>query len=223
MKPIAVKSVMPVRAADEIRDAILSGALVPGTRIKQEELAARLGVSREPVRQALLLLQREGLVSTDPGRTAAVTSPDRRLIADVYEFREVIDGLVAATVAKLSAPDLTRFDEIVARGREAVRLRHLRRLIELDIAFHTGLYEAANNRVLIDVMRDQWNHIRRVVAMVLGEASYRNRVWDEHAAILQAIRSGKPARARAAAAHHARAAKLMLLGSVAPHDENPRR
>jgi len=150
---------MPVRAADEIREAILSGALVPGTRIKQEELAARLGVSREPVRQALLLLQREGLVSTDPGRTAAVTSPDRRFVADVYEFREVIDGLVAATVAKLAAPDLTRFDEIVARGREAVRLRHLRRLIELDIAFHTGLYEAANNRVLIDVMRDQWNHI----------------------------------------------------------------
>src|SRR3989442_1332328 len=122
MKPIALKSVMPVRAAEEIRGAILSGALLPGTRIKQEELAARLGVSREPVRQALLLLQREGLVSTDPGRTAAVTSPDRRFIADVYEFREVIDGLVAATVAKLAAPDLTRFDEIVARGREAVRI-----------------------------------------------------------------------------------------------------
>jgi len=218
MKPIAIKSVMPVRAADEIRGAILSGALLPGTRIKQEELAARLGVSREPVRQALLLLQREGLVSTEPGRTATVASLDQRYIADVYEFREAIDGLVAATVAKLSAPDLTHIDEIVARGREAVRLRNLRRLIELDIAFHSALYEAANNRVLIDVMRDQWNHIRRVMAMVLGETSYRNRVWEEHGAILQAIRSGKPRRARAVAAHHTRAAKLMLLSSVASHD-----
>ncbi len=221
MKPIAIKSVMPVRAADEIRGAILSGALLPGTRIKQEELAARLGVSREPVRQALLLLQREGLVSTEPGRTATVASLDQRYIADVYEFREAIDGLVAATVAKLSAPDLTHIDEIVARGLEAVRLKNLRRLIELDIAFHSGLYEAANNRVLIDVMRDQWNHIRRVMAMVLGETSYRDRVWDEHAAILQAIRSGKPRRARAVAAHHTRAAKLMLLGSVASHDGVP--
>lgn len=217
MKPIAIKSVMPVRAADEIRGAILSGALLPGTRIKQEELAARLGVSREPVRQALLLLQREGLVSTEPGRTATVASLDQRYIADVYEFREAIDGLVAATVAKLSAPDLTHIDEIVARGREAVRLRNLRRLIELDIAFHSALYEAANNRVLIDVMRDQWNHIRRVMAMVLGETSYRNRVWEEHGAILQAIRSGKPRRARAVAAHHTRAAKVLLLG-FASHD-----
>jgi len=218
MKPIAVKSVMPVRAAEEIRGAILSGALLPGTRIKQEELAARLGVSREPVRQALLLLQREGLVSTEPGRTATVARLDRRVIADVYEFREVVDGLVAAKVAKRPGLGLANLDEIVVRGREAVRVRSVRRLIDLDIAFHVGLYEAANNRVLIDVMRDQWNHIRRVVAMVLGEPSYRERVWDEHAAILQAIRSGKAQRARAAAAHHARAAKLMLLGSVASHD-----
>jgi len=223
MKPLSIKSVMPVRAAEEIRGAILSGALLPGTRIKQEELAARLGVSREPIRQALLMLQREGLVSTEPGRTATVAHLDRRLIADVYEFREVIDGLVAAKLAKSPASELASLDEIVARGREAVLAKNVRRLIDLDIAFHTGLYEAGDNRVLIDVMRDQWNHIRRVVAMVLGEASYRERIWDEHAAILEAIRSGKPARARAAAAHHARAAKLMLLGSVAPHDENPRR
>ena len=215
MKPIATKSVLPVRAADEIRGAILSGALLPGARIKQEELAARLGVSREPVRQALLMLQREGLVFTEPGRTATVATLDRRFIADVYELREVIEGLVAATMAKLCAPDLTHLEEIVARGREAVRLRSFRRLIELDIAFHSALYEAANNRVLIDVMRDQWNHIRRVMAMVLGETSYRDRVWDEHAAILEAIRSGNPRRARAVAAHHTRAAKLFLLGSVA--------
>ena len=136
----------------------------------------------------------------------------------MYDFREVIEALVAATVAKLAAPDLTQLDEIVARGREAVRVRSVRRLIDLDIAFHVGLYEAANNRVLIDVMRDQWNHIRRVMAMVLSETSYRARVWDEHAAILQAIRSGKPRRARAVAAHHTRAAKLLLLGSVASHD-----
>src|SRR5437660_7227643 len=100
MKPIAVKSVMPVRAAEEIRGAILSGALLPGARIKQEELAARLGVSREPVRQALLMLQREGLVFTEPGRTATVATLDRRFIADVYELREVIEGLVGATMAE---------------------------------------------------------------------------------------------------------------------------
>jgi DNA-binding GntR family transcriptional regulator len=220
MKPIAVKSVMPVRAAEEIRGAILSGALLPGTRIKQEELAARLGVSREPVRQALLLLQREGLVSTAPGRTATVARLDRKVIADLYEFREVIDGLVAAKLAKRPGADLATFDEIVARGREAVRARNVRRLLELDIAFHTGLYEAADNRLLIEIMRDQWNHIRRLVAMVLIDTRYRERIWQEHGAIVEAIRSGKAARARAAAAEHARGSKLMLLGSLASQDRS---
>jgi DNA-binding GntR family transcriptional regulator len=210
MKQISIKSVLPVRAADEIRAAIIGGALPPGTRIKQEELAAHLGVSREPVRQALLLLQGEGLVCAAPGRTATVAALDPQFIAEIYELRE----LVAATLAKRPALDLSHLDDIVERGRKAVSSENVTELIELDVAFHSGFYEAANNRVLIDVMRGQWNHIRRVMGMVLRRSGYPERVWKEHAEILEAIRSGNPRRARAVAAHHTHAAKFMLLSPL---------
>jgi DNA-binding GntR family transcriptional regulator len=215
MKPISIKSVLPVRAADEIRAAIVRGALPPGARIKQEELAAHLGVSREPIRQALLLLQGEGLVCAAPGRTATVAALDPQFIADVYELRELIEGLVAATLAKRPAFDLSHLDDIIDRGCKAVRSGNVTQLIDLDVAFHSALYEAANKRVLIDVMRGQWNHIRRVMGMVLRKSGYPERVWNEHAAILEAVRSGNPRRARAVAAHHAHAAKLILLSPLA--------
>jgi DNA-binding GntR family transcriptional regulator len=165
-----------------------------------------------------LVLQGEGLVCAAPGRTATVAALDPQYIAEIYELREQIDGLVAATVAKRPAFDLARLDEIVERGRRAVRSENVTQLIELDVAFHSGLYEAANNRVLIDVMRGQWNHIRRVMGMVLRKSGYPERVWKEHAAILEAMRSGSPRRARAVAAHHTRAAKLILLSPLGtPH------
>jgi DNA-binding GntR family transcriptional regulator len=214
MKPISIKSVLPVRAADEIRAAIVRGALPPGARIKQEELAARLGVSREPVRQALLLLQGEGLVCAAPGRTATVSALDPKFIAEIYQLRGLIEGQVAATLAKRPTVDLSHLDEIIDRGRRAARSGNVAQLIDLDVAFHSGLYEAANNRVMIDVMRGHWNHIRRVMGMVLRKSGYPERVWKEHGAILEAMRSGNPRRARAVAAHHPHAAKLILLGPL---------
>ncbi len=219
MKPIPLTPVLPARAADEIRAAILNGDLPPGARVKQEELAARLGVSREPVRQALLLLQREGLIRAEPNRSAVVAPLDRRFIADIYEFREAVEGLVAASLAKRSDLDLDHLEGLIARGRAAVREGDLPRLIDLDMAFHAGLYEAAGNQVIVEVMRTQWSHIRRVMAMVLKEASYRRQVWDEHAAIVRTIRAGRPGAARAAAGHHTRAARQMLLAGLDASEE----
>jgi DNA-binding GntR family transcriptional regulator len=199
------------RVADEIRAAILSGDLPPGTPVKQEQLAAQLGVSREPVRKALLLLEREGLVRADPNRSATVAPLDRRFIEDIYQFREGVEGLVAAELAARADLDLAPLDRLVAGGRAAVAAGELTQLIELDMAFHTSLYDAAGNRVIIDVMRGQWSHIRRVMAVVLAEVGYRSAVWQEHAAIVEAIRARRPGRARALAARHTRGARRMLL------------
>jgi DNA-binding GntR family transcriptional regulator len=73
------------------------------------------------------------------------------------------------------------------------------------------LYEAAGNQVIVEVMRGQWSHIRRVMAMVLDRAAYREKVWDEHEAILQAIHARRVAVATAAAGRHVRDARKMLL------------
>ena len=215
MKPQSLNripvEILRARAAQEIRAAILRGDLPPGSAIRQEDLAAQLGVSREPVRQALLVLEREGLVHALPNRRTTVATLDRQLICDLYGFREVIDATVVATLARLRTFDAAPFKDLIAQGYTAVRKGDLPAMIHLDMSFHTSLYEAAGNQVIIDVMRGQWSHIRRVIAMVLDRAAYRNKIWDEHEAILRRICAGKARDAAAAASRHVREASRVLL------------
>jgi DNA-binding GntR family transcriptional regulator len=203
--------ILRARVAQEIRTAILRGDLAPGSVVKQDDLASQLGVSREPVRRALLLLQREGLVEAQPNRRAIVARIERQLIADVYGFREAIETTAVAALARLPDFDVAPLWDIIARGRAAVREGDLPALIHLDMSFHTSLYEAAGNQVIVETMRGQWSHIRRVMAMVLGRTAYRQKVWDEHEEIVQAIGAGQVASASAAAGRHIRAASRMLL------------
>lgn len=203
--------ILRARVAQEIRTAILRGDLAPGSLVNQEDLASQLGVSREAVRQALLLLQREGLVQAQPNHRAMVSPVERQLIADLYGFREAVETTVVAALARIPDFDVSPLCDIIARGRAAVRDDDLPALIHLDLSFHTSLYEAAGNQVIVEVMREQWSHIRRVMAMVHGRPMYRDRVWDEHEEIVQAIRSGQVGPASAAAAQHIRAASQMLL------------
>jgi DNA-binding GntR family transcriptional regulator len=203
--------ILRARVAQAIRTAILRGELPPGCRVTQEQLAEQLGVSREPVREALVLLQREGLVHAQPNRRATVATLDRKLINDVYAFREAVEASVVGTLARLPTLDLAAGRQIVARGRVAVPEGDLAALIDLDMAFHTFLYESSGNRVVVDVMNGQWGHIRRVMAMVLGRSAYRQKVWDEHEGILDAIWRHRPSVASARAGIHVRAAKEVLL------------
>ena len=202
--------ILRARVAQEIRGAILRGDLPPGSAIKQETLAAQLGVSREPVRQALLMLEREGLVHAQPNRRARVAPLDRQLISDLYEFREAVETTVVSTLARRRT-DLAPLEDLIAEGRAAVLRSDLPAMIHLDMSFHTSLYEAAGNQVIIEVMRGHWSHIRRVMAMVLARTARRNKVWDEHEAIVRAIRAGRVAPAAAAARGHVRGASRMLL------------
>jgi len=205
--------VLRERVAQEVRTAILRGDLQPGSPVKEDDLAAQLGVPRQPVRHALQLLEREGLVHFQPNRTARVAPLDRRVIADVYVFREALETSTVVMLARRPKFDAKPFRQIIARGRAAVRQRDYTALIDLDMSFHTGLYEAAGNRVVIDVMRSQWSHIRRGLGMVLDQAAYRLKIWEEHEGIVNAIAARKVALAAAAAGHHIRAARDTLLAA----------
>lgn len=201
-------------ATRQIRSAILSGELPPGARIRQEELADRLAVSRAPVRQALLVLEQEGLVLTDRGRGATVAPLEVGLIRDLYQFRGIIERDVAATLASRTDFQPIAIKKTMAAGRAAVEKHDTSRLIELDLEFHTGLYEAIGNRVLSEVMRGQWTHIRRVMAGTLTISGYPQQVWSEHGAILEAIESHNVNLAGMRAAAHTEAASTRLIQNL---------
>src|SRR3954470_11589225 len=94
-----------VRARDELREAILAGSLPPGARLRAEPLAERLQTSRTPVREALILLAREGLVDIEPRRGAVVRQFDAAALAALYDVRALTEPYAARRAATRIGPD----------------------------------------------------------------------------------------------------------------------
>lgn len=220
MRRIQRPSDLSGRVAERLREAILRGDLGPGRRIRQEELADRLGVSRAPVRQALVILEREGLVRTDPGRGAVVAPLTVDLIRDLYQLRTGVERHVAECLARRTGLDWGPVEALVAEGREGASGPDVSAQLNLDLRFHTALYDALGNRILSDVMRSQWINMRRVMAATVTIAGYGRQIWDEHTAILDAIVAHDPDRAGALAADHTIAASRRLVERLV-HEEKP--
>lgn len=177
------------RVYNALVDAISAGTLKPGERITQEDLAERFAVSRQPVLQAFRLLKNEGLLQDAPGRGVLVTPLDAASIAQVYQVRGALDSLAA----RLAAQQRYQMDpRILAAGRKAVRSRDVAAMIEADAAFHAALYAGSGNPLIEPSARLHWCHIRRAMGAVLQTSRLRSAVWDEHAAIAEAIAAGQP-------------------------------
>ncbi len=202
-----------------IRDSICEGDLAPGERITQDELAERLGVSRQPVAQALILLKSQGFVSETGRRGVVVATLDTEMVQSIYEIRGSLDGLAARLAARrASADDVGRGEEILAHGRLLVETGNVRQLVKADIAFHEFVYELSGNALIRQALSAHWQHLRRVMAAVIEQPDYRGFLWDEHAGILDAIRNGDEAEAGAQSERHVAAASQALQNKIAQSD-----
>ena len=192
--------------------AICGGELAPGTRLTQEELAASLSVSRQPVLQALRLLKRDGVV-VDAGRRGVAVAPVQpALIGQIYEVRAVLDGLAARAAADRGAK-LDR--SVIEHGRAAARSGRVAAMVEADAAFHHLVYGASGNPLIAESARPHWHHIQRAMGAVLQRAGAREQVWGEHQAILDAINAGDAPRAERLARQHCEAAGRSLSARLA--------
>lgn len=183
-----------------IADAISAGRLAPGERIVQEALAEQLAVSRQPVLQALRLLKADGLVQDAPGRGLQVTPLDATLIAQVYAVRGALDALAARLAAQARA---TGPAALVKAGRAATRGGDVAAMIEADLGFHQAVYAACGNPLVERSAAPHWCQIRRAMGAVLQSGPARRAIWDEHAAIAEAIAAGDADTADRLAREHA--------------------
>lgn len=198
----------PLRVAvrDEIRRWIIDGRLPQGERIMEEELAQDLGVSRNPVREALQTLAHEGFVELEPRRGARVMVLSDERAADVFEVREALEGLVAKLAAeRRTDAQLAAIQALIAEGKEVLASEDVSDLPRLNSQFHSLLTEAANSPTLDELLEGlthliQWLYTRRVRER--GAWS-----WDEHVAIAAAVEERNPSKAQALAAHHIRKAR----------------
>jgi DNA-binding GntR family transcriptional regulator len=200
-----------------ILEAICGGVFRPGDRLNQDELAARLNVSRQPVTQALTVLRSQDFVQ-DTGRRGLVVTPLRRgFFQSLYELRESLDPMAARLAARHSAK-LSREAALalIERGQAARSSGAIAELTSADMAFHMWIYESAGNPLLLETLRLYWQHLRRAMVSVLEPSEGRGRVWDEHELILQAVLRGDEQEAARLSMHHICEAMERVLQNLAP-------
>ncbi len=201
------------RAHRVLLEAIVDGTLAPGQRLTQEDLARRLAVSRQPVLQALRLLKAEGLVVDAPGRGLQVAPLDGEGVAAVYQVRAALDVLAV----RLAAQHRAQIDPaLIGRGRRAAAGRDVRAMIDADVAFHRAIYAASRNPLIEPSAHVHWHHIQRAMGAVLQRSALRATVWDEHAAIAEAIAAGNAAAAAELISGHDQRAAEYMQRELAP-------
>lgn len=181
-----------------IRESIVDGTLAPGDHLVQEELAAQLGVSRQPIQQAMALLKSDGLVIETRARGLRVSPLDPVETAHRYQIRAALEQLAARQVAEraASSPDFARQlaregERMLESGNAMVDVGRHREAVDHDVAFHSFIYEASGNPLLASTAEVHWLYLRRVMIAVLRFADRGPIVWAQHADILRALCRGR--------------------------------
>jgi DNA-binding GntR family transcriptional regulator len=202
------------RVQDELRHAILEGVLAPGERLRAEALAARFGTSRTPIREALLVLEREGLVEMEPHRGALVRAFDAADVLDLYEVRALIEPHAAARAAtRIERPALERLDELCARAEErgGATPAAVADQIAFNEEFHRLIVEAAASPRLLAAMRAVAGIPRAFRATFWASDEQRAQSLFCHRELVAALSAGRSALAEAVMRMHILGAREFLV------------
>lgn len=215
MKALTVQPNLVEQVCDAIVEEIASGQLPAGERVIQEQIAQALGVSRQPVQQALLLLRNQGVLRDAPGRGLIVAPLDADHVRHIYDLRAVIEGLACRHVAELRSAQVAQAGEaLIEAGREAVSSGSVARMIACDMRFHAFIHEQSGNPLIAQSLATHLMHTQRVMGEVLMRDEKPRDVWDEHAGILQAIVAGDADLAETLARRHVLKASGFMVMSL---------
>jgi DNA-binding GntR family transcriptional regulator len=201
--------------ARSVREAILDGRLEPGERIRQEDIARRLGTSRIPVREALRQLETEGLVSLVPHSGARVAVLDYERFSELYRLREVVEPMaIAESASRLSDAQLAHLAELADVIRESAG--DPPRWLEADRRFHLESYAAAPLPRVLSLIEGFWNQTQQYRRAYLYTVQPQIEiVTAEHRLILEALERRDPQDAADLQRVHIRRTRLTLT----PHSE----
>ncbi|MFI6792080.1 GntR family transcriptional regulator [Nonomuraea sp. NPDC050383] len=178
------------RVVDEIKQLIVSGDLLPGQQIRQEQMAAALGVSRLPVREALRQLAADGLVVHEQHVGFAVARLSRVEFDQVYLMRRLLETEV---IRSLPQPATEQLDQIAALAEEVERAAaevDLPRMRTLNSRFHFAIFALSELNLVVGEIRRIWTRALPYHAVYLHDEAGRARILDEHRAMVAALGAG---------------------------------
>ena len=199
-------------ATQTLREAILDGRFEAGLRLRQEDLAEQLGISRTPIREALGRLQQEGLIDLLPHGGVRVALLDLDEAVELYDLREVLDGLAARLAAtQATQPTLRSLEKSLSLMHGCVRRGDANHWFRPHVAFHEEILRAAGNRPLLRQLSVVRLSIQRFHPVLLTTSQRLAHAYREHRDIFDAIAAhDAPSAERLARAHIAAAKEIVL-------------
>ena len=171
-----------------LREAILKGELQPGERLMELQLASKLGVSRTPIREAIRMLEQEGLAVTMPRKGAEVARMTLKDMEDVLEVREALDELAAIIAcAKITDEQLENLKSIRDEFKKSLDSGDVKKIAEEDVRFHDAIYEATDNAKLIALTNNIREQMYRYRVEYLKDQNNYPILIAEHDAIVNAL------------------------------------
>lgn len=171
-----------------LREAILKGELQPGERLMEIQLAKKLGVSRTPIREAIRMLEQEGLAITTPRKGAEVAGMTLKDMEDVLEVREALDELAAkAACVRMSEEGLEKLRQMKEEFVQSMKSGDVKQIAEADVRFHDVIYQATDNTRLVTLLSNIRQQMYRYRVEYLKNEENYPALIQEHEDIVQAI------------------------------------
>lgn len=169
-----------------LREAILKGELKPGERLMEMHLANKLGVSRTPIREAIRMLEQEGLAVTIPRKGAQVAKMTEKDLQDVLEVRDALDELaVVCACERMTKEQFVQLKEAMVAFEAATKTDDVRSIVETDEAFHDVIYAAAANPKLETIINSAREQMYRYRYEYVKDTTVYKQLIEEHKAIIK--------------------------------------
>lgn len=171
-----------------LREAILRGDLVAGERLMELQLAAKLGVSRTPIREAIRMLEQEGLAITIPRKGAIVAGMTEKDMQDVLEIREALEELsVQVACDKITDEEIEKLQKNMKNFEHSLKSGDLKKMAQADVEFHDVIYQATDNPKLINMLNNLREQMYRYRVEYLKNPENHEQLLKEHEAIYKGI------------------------------------
>lgn len=184
------ESTLPEQIATRLRRDILRGDLAPGTAVKERDHAAELGVSRTPLREAIRILAREGLVQLRPARSPIVAQPSFEEVAHNIEVMSALEVLSARLACERATDEqIEEIAAVAARMEREYDTLDMLDVFEIDMSFHRAIAAAAGNPVLAEIHHSLLARLWRARYLSASRKRSRDRVLRQHSEIVAALRA----------------------------------
>lgn len=198
-----------------LRDAILTGKLVPGERLMENQLADKLGVSRTPIREALRMLELENLVELVPRKGAQVLDMNEKDVINILDLRAALESLgVKLACRKMTKEQIEELKSIEQEFEDAYDKEDLERSVEADENFHDLIFKSTENDKLIQIINNLRIQLYRYRINHLKYAKANARVQEHHHSIINSIEERDADKAEQAAVEHVKYQTEFILREI---------